>query len=92
MTRWKRLRNKQRIRECNLFIKTATENIMLQHSLSCLEDSVVKYLMVREEDRKSGKEFLEELSTKWLESLDSYMQTSECGTASNGWKDGCLAY
>ena len=68
------------------------ENIMLHHNLSCSEDSVVKYLIVREEVRESSKEFLEELSTKWLESLDSYMQTSECGTASNGWKDGCLAY
>jgi len=55
-------------------------------------DSVVKYLVVREEDHKSAKEYLEELSNKWFESLDSHIQTCECVSAANGWKDCCWAY
>ena len=69
------------------------ENIMFHHNLSCLVDSVVEYLVLREEHhRKSAKEFLVDLSNKWFESLDSHMQTSECVSASNGWKDCCWAY
>ena len=68
------------------------ENIMFHHNLSCLVDSVVEYLVLREEHRKSAKEFLVDLSNKWFESLDSHMQTSECVSAANGWKDCCWAY
>ena len=43
--------------------------------------------MLRDEDRKAFKEFLGELRTKWFESLDSYMQTTECLIAAKGWDD-----
>ena len=52
----------------------------------------MKYYLSREEDRKSTKAFLEEMPTKRYESVDSHMQTSECASAANGWKDGCWAY
>jgi len=67
------------------------ENIMFHQSLSCLVDSVVGYLVLREEDRKPAKEFLVDFSNKWFESLDSHMQTSECVSAANGWEDCCWA-
>ena len=67
------------------------ENIMFHQSLSCLVDSVVGYLVLREEDRKPAKEFLVDFSNKWFESLDSHMQTSECVSAANGWEDSCWA-
>ena len=68
------------------------ENIMFHHNLSCLVDSVVGYLVLREEYRKPAKEFLVDFSNKWFESLDSHMQTSECVSAANGWEDCCWAY
>uniref|UniRef100_A0A7S2GTA3 Uncharacterized protein n=1 Tax=Octactis speculum TaxID=3111310 RepID=A0A7S2GTA3_9STRA len=68
------------------------ETIMFHNNLSCWEDNVVKYFLSREEARKFAKEFLEEIRTKWYKSVDSHMQTSECASAANGWKDGCWAY
>ena len=53
--------------------------------------SVVKYFVVREEDHRYAKEYLDEVSNKWFESLYSHIQTSECVSAANGWKDGCWA-
>ena len=50
-------------------------------------DSVVKYLVVREEDHRDAKEYLDEVSNKWFESLYSHIQTSECVSAANGWKE-----
>ena len=68
------------------------ESTMFHHNLSCLVHSVVEYLVLRKEYRKAAKEFLEELRNKWYQSVDSHMQTSECVSAANGWKDCCLAY
>ena len=65
---------------------------MFHQNLSCLMDSVVKYLVVREEDHRYAKEYLDELSNKWFESLDSHIQTSECVSAANGWKECGWAY
>ena len=68
------------------------ESTMFHHNLSCLVDSVVGYLVLREEYRKPAKEFLVDFSNKWFESLDSHMQTSECVSAAKGWEDCCWAY
>ena len=55
-------------------------------------DSVVKCLVVQEEDHRYAKEYLDELSNKWFESLYSHIQTSECVSAANGWKECGWAY
>ena len=52
----------------------------------------MEYFLSREEDRKSAKEFLEELCTRWYESADSHIQTSKCVSAANGWKECGWAY
>ena len=61
------------------------ENIMFHHNLSCLVDSVVGYLVLREEYRKPAKEFLVDFSNKWFESLDAQIKV---GLMNRSWIQG----